>query len=478
MRRFRRCEARTFSRPGPKGPAIIAMVLSCGGPTREHVKAAQPTIDILPCPRDAGVARRCLLGWLRRIARIRLPAASGARNPTRTKTRGNRKRLSRIRAGHLRTGSNAQFTLDRIDDQASADVVDSGAVTKAAPARCRPCNWVKHDDPRSGQSYYYNILTNETRWEEPADHVEPSSMPAWQPAEGQTAQHGASYADTRRARHSIQTRGDSTILAMAHTGNEWVDQTIARVGRCTTSDISTLENNRKEAEEKKKQLKNVDWRKYKEDRKKRKRLMKERWLHDDWRRSPRAQRGTPAWSAVPARNGGGHTANSRRHSPRRVAFSSARGARERGGAAVLANPACSGRRVPRMTDGAPSARSFRARLCSLSWVAHMPPSSRCALFHASSRPSRLTSAAAHLSSARLASLCSASLSCSSSSGSGHLTRRRNLGAGLVDLRTRNGRGTKLTDKRRRQRRPDRGGFQSSLLDVTLRKYGSLFGRLE
>lgn len=46
-------------------------------------------------------------------------------------------------------------------------------------------------------------------------------------------------------------------------------------------DISTLENNRKEAEEKKKQLKNVDWRKYKEDRKKRKRLMKERWLHDD-----------------------------------------------------------------------------------------------------------------------------------------------------------------------------------------------------
>ena len=46
-------------------------------------------------------------------------------------------------------------------------------------------------------------------------------------------------------------------------------------------DINTLEQNRKEAEEKKKQLKNVDWRKYKEDRKKRKRLMKERWLHED-----------------------------------------------------------------------------------------------------------------------------------------------------------------------------------------------------
>ena len=46
-------------------------------------------------------------------------------------------------------------------------------------------------------------------------------------------------------------------------------------------DISTLEQNRKEAEEKKQKLKNVDWRKYKEDRKKRKRLMKERWLHDD-----------------------------------------------------------------------------------------------------------------------------------------------------------------------------------------------------
>ena len=98
----------------------------------------------------------------------------------------------------------------------------------------------------------------------------------------QTAQHGASYADYSA---SASFNSNSGRFDYSGDGSYWerMGRPDDREGRQMHNffDISTLENNRKEAEEKKKQLKNVDWRKYKEDRKKRKRLMKERWLHED-----------------------------------------------------------------------------------------------------------------------------------------------------------------------------------------------------
>ena len=254
-----------------------------GGPTREHVKAAQPTIDIPSRP--AGRGRGATMpAWMAQANRANplAAAASGAAEPDTHQDTWQSKAAVADPGGTSGQAQMLNSLLDRIDDQASADVVDAGAVTSSAGSFAAPCNWVKHDDPRSGQSYYYNILTNETRWEEPADYVEPSSMPAWQPAEGQTAQHGASYADYS-ASASFNT--NSGRFDYSGDGSYWerMGRPDDREGRQMHNffDISTLENNRKEAEEKKKQLKNVDWRKYKEDRKKRKRLMKERWLHDD-----------------------------------------------------------------------------------------------------------------------------------------------------------------------------------------------------
>ena len=245
-----------------------------GGATGERVPTVQPTSDIPSRP--AGRGRGATMpAWMAQANRANpLAAASGAAEPD-------------VAAVAYPSGTSGQAQmldslLDRIDDKASADLADSGAVTNSTGSFAGPCNWVKHDDPRSGKPYYYNILTNETCSEEPADYVEPSSMPAWQPTETQTAHHGASYTDYSA---SASFNVNSGRFGFAGNGSYWerMGRPDDREGRQMHNffDLSTLEQNRKEAEQKKQKLKNVDWRKYKEESKKRKRLVRERWLHDD-----------------------------------------------------------------------------------------------------------------------------------------------------------------------------------------------------
>ena len=186
-----------------------------------------------------------------------------------------------------RTGTSAQVQtlnalLDRIEDVKDTNATEgAGAMPATSSTMGSAHNWVKHNDPRSGRPYYYNVVTNETRWEEPEDYVEPSSMPSWQPAN--TAPPAADQYSDYSA--SASFNANSGRFGFAGTGSYWerMGRPEDREGRQmhTFFDINTLEQNRKEAEEKKKKLKNVDWRAYKEERKKRKRLMKERWLHED-----------------------------------------------------------------------------------------------------------------------------------------------------------------------------------------------------
>lgn len=135
--------------------------------------------------------------------------------------------------------------------------------------------WVKHSDPESGIPYFFNTTTNETQWEVPAEGFIDATV------FGPTASTKVDdYAATAsfNSRAGTFTAGDGSSYWQTH------NMPSDREGRMMAQyfDLSTLEQNRKEAQEKKQkvrppvalsrssQLKRYDWRKYKEIKKKEK----------------------------------------------------------------------------------------------------------------------------------------------------------------------------------------------------------------
>lgn len=141
----------------------------------------------------------------------------------------------------------------------------------AAAAAPRPnALWVKHSDPESGVPYFCNTATNETQWEVPNEPFVDATV----------------FAPTVSTTTASRSGGDDEYVAAASfnavngrfghaDGKTYWDAMGKSNDRNTRMmslyfDVSTLEKNRQQAEEKKKKLRKYDWRKYKEIKKKEK----------------------------------------------------------------------------------------------------------------------------------------------------------------------------------------------------------------
>mmetsp|Transcript_15730 Transcript_15730/g.49234 ORF Transcript_15730/g.49234 Transcript_15730/m.49234 type:complete len:234 (-) Transcript_15730:197-898(-) len=139
-----------------------------------------------------------------------------------------------------------------------------GASGTSSTSRGSASTWVKHTDPESGVPYFCNTTTNETQWEVPPEGFIDATVFA--PTISKPDDASSAYAAT--ASFSAQ----SGQFTAADGSSYWdsIGRPNDREGRMMSHyfDLSTLEKNRQEAEEKKKKLKKYDWRKYKEIKKK------------------------------------------------------------------------------------------------------------------------------------------------------------------------------------------------------------------
>ncbi|KAJ8604223.1 hypothetical protein CTAYLR_009777 [Chrysophaeum taylorii] len=131
------------------------------------------------------------------------------------------------------------------------------------PSASQQTKWVKHSDPDSGVPYFFNSDTNETQWDVPAEGFIDATV------FGTTAST-QNVEDPYASTASFGVRTGQFTSGEGATYWDTVGRPNDREGRMMSHyfDLSTLEQNRKEAEEKKKKLKKYDWRKYKEIKKK------------------------------------------------------------------------------------------------------------------------------------------------------------------------------------------------------------------
>lgn len=139
----------------------------------------------------------------------------------------------------------------------------------SAAAGKRGALWVKHSDPESGVPYFCNTATNETQWEVPAEDFVDATVFA--PSVSTVAPNAGGERDYV-ATASFNAVNGQFGHADGKTYWDAVGKSNDRDTRMMSLyfDVSTLEKNREQAEEKKRKLRKYDWRKYKEIKKKEK----------------------------------------------------------------------------------------------------------------------------------------------------------------------------------------------------------------
>ena len=128
-------------------------------------------------------------------------------------------------------------------------------------------SWIKLFDPNSQRFYYANVHSNATQWEVPLDFTENNLV--------DSISYSASF--------NSKTGSISEVGELGY--YEKRGRPTDREGRQMSAffDLSTFEENRAEAAEKKRKLQNsgIDWKKYKEEKKKKRFRLKNSWLYED-----------------------------------------------------------------------------------------------------------------------------------------------------------------------------------------------------
>jgi hypothetical protein len=125
--------------------------------------------------------------------------------------------------------------------------------------------WSQHFDPTTKMNYYYNSKTQVSQWEKPDDYkdglVESISS------------------------NAILNSKSGQILMGSQTHFEKQGRAADREGRQLGAffDMSVFDQNRADAVDKKRKLQesDIDWKKYKEDKKKRNFRLKNSWLYEE-----------------------------------------------------------------------------------------------------------------------------------------------------------------------------------------------------
>mmetsp|Transcript_9503 Transcript_9503/g.14304 ORF Transcript_9503/g.14304 Transcript_9503/m.14304 type:complete len:225 (+) Transcript_9503:161-835(+) len=171
--------------------------------------------------------------------------------------------------------------LDAIDSKRKHEPSDTSESSAADISS--PFDWIKQFDPTYGVPYYYNYKTGQSQWERPEGFIETPTVAPVAPAASVTAASttsSAGYAATFNAKTgSFSSTGQGTYWEQNGRPDD-------RAGRQMSAffDLNDFERNREEAKLKKKQLqemKGIDWRKYKEERKKKRQKISQRWLYED-----------------------------------------------------------------------------------------------------------------------------------------------------------------------------------------------------
>ena len=127
--------------------------------------------------------------------------------------------------------------------------------------------WLKLYDPDSQRFYYANTRTNVTQWEVPVELMENTLV--------DSISYSASFNSKTGA---ISEVGEQGYFEKRGRPSD-------REGRQMSAffDLSTFEQNRIEAAEKKRKLQTsgIDWKKYKEEKKKKRFRLKNSWLYED-----------------------------------------------------------------------------------------------------------------------------------------------------------------------------------------------------
>lgn len=140
--------------------------------------------------------------------------------------------------------------------------------------------WSKLYDPNTGHFYYYNSRTFISQWEKPEGFVDSDvpPPPAWATTSVSSSADLTVQATFNKQSGRFSHAGDGTYF-------ERIGRSADREGRQMSAffNMTDLQRNREVAKEKKKQLlsSSVDWRKYKEDKKKKRQKVQNKWLYDE-----------------------------------------------------------------------------------------------------------------------------------------------------------------------------------------------------
>jgi len=258
----------------PDGPAAGAPAEAAGAPAEAEAAApaAEASSSSPPPPPPAAAAAAALPeGWTAHVddasgATYYWNAGSGATSwevptaPAAAPAEGE----NPSHAGFL-----AKRKREATPSSSYVDAILGGGGAPAAKAT-GSTTWVKHVDPASGQPFFYDTVSQETSWEPPPGGFVDASLGA-RPAAAD-APPGTDGGDAYAATATFNKATGRFEFADGKSYWDSVSRPHDRDGRMMSHyfDLSTLEANRKEAEEMKKKRKKYDWRKYKEMKKKEK----------------------------------------------------------------------------------------------------------------------------------------------------------------------------------------------------------------
>ncbi|OQR99179.1 hypothetical protein THRCLA_06576 [Thraustotheca clavata] len=149
--------------------------------------------------------------------------------------------------------------------------------------------WQQHYDTNTERYYYYDTQTNTTQWEIPTEGGIASGAADWVPVDTKsTAKNSAAAKVGHDYTSTAQVGLVSGRFAGASMGTDyWTKQGIPtdKAGRQMSNffDLSTFEANRAEAKRIKEALqkKNIDWKKFNEEKKRKRHRIRNKWMYED-----------------------------------------------------------------------------------------------------------------------------------------------------------------------------------------------------
>eukprot|EP01041_Mallomonas_annulata_P004412 gene4411-8784_t len=147
-----------------------------------------------------------------------------------------------------------------------------------------PYDWSRQFDPSTNFFYYYNHRTGMSQWERPDGYIDTDVVQSSSTLGPSIDSISTSSDYTAQASFNAQ----SGRFSQSGTTSYWdkVGRQGDREGRQMSAffDIQSLEQNRQEAKDMKKKIletKGIDWKQYKEERKKKRQKITNRWLYED-----------------------------------------------------------------------------------------------------------------------------------------------------------------------------------------------------